>query len=219
MKGALAQGRGRFFGVGATSRPGLLPVLRAAPRQPHAGRGHRQGQPRRRRTRLGRRSPGTCWSADERGVVILSSRPQWKFSALQPLTAAERAEVLDEKPYTADPPLVPWGRRTPGAAPVSSVLVDGPMHLVTTGPAHPALADAGAGPAGPGAGQGPQPPPGWRHWPAPWPACWPRRPGRAAALRCTSWPRRPRCRPRTTRWKRAWPTHGQLSSANTVTGR
>jgi two-component system C4-dicarboxylate transport sensor histidine kinase DctB len=130
MKGALAQGRGRFFGVGATSRsPGLLPVLRAAPRQPHAGRGHRQGQPRRRRTRLGGAARAHAGQRRaRRGHPQLAAAVEVQRAAA---AAAERAQVLDEKPYTADPPLVPWVQADAQPRSGEQVLVDGQMHLVT----------------------------------------------------------------------------------------
>lgn len=131
MKGALAQGRGRFFGVGATSRvPGYF--LSYALRQ-----GSRTLGVATVKVNLDAAEhewaaqPGHTLVSDERGVVILSSRPQWKFSALRPLTAAERAQVLDEKPYSADPPLVPWVQADAQPRSGEKVLVDGQMHLVT----------------------------------------------------------------------------------------
>jgi hypothetical protein len=131
LKGALAQGRGRFFGVGATSRtPGYF--LSYALRQ-----GSRTLGVATVKINLDAAEhdwaaqPGHTLVSDERGVVILSSRPQWKFSALRPLTAAERAQVLDEKPYSADPPLVPWVQADAQPRSGEQVLVDGQMHLVT----------------------------------------------------------------------------------------
>ena len=92
MKGALAEGRGRFFGIGATSRiPGyfLSYALRSG------------------KTTLGVATvkvnlvaaeqawaslPGEVLVADERGVILLTSKPAWKFNALMPLTLEARAE-------------------------------------------------------------------------------------------------------------------------------
>jgi hypothetical protein len=76
--------------------------------------------------------PGEMLLTDERGVVILTSRPDWKFRALQPLSAQARAEVLAEKPYTADPPLLPWARPGTVLRTGQRVQVDGAEHLVTT---------------------------------------------------------------------------------------
>jgi len=131
MKGALAQGRGRFFGVGATSRvPGYF--LSYALRQGNRTLGVATVKVNLDAAeRAWAAQPGHTLVSDERGVVILSSRPQWKFSALRPLTAAERAQVLDEKPYSADPPLVPWVQVDAQPRSGEQVLVDGQMHLVT----------------------------------------------------------------------------------------
>ena len=132
MQGALAQGRGRFFGIGATSRiPGyfLSYALRGGD------------------TTLGVATvkvnlvaaernwatlPGEVLVADERGVVLLTSNPAWKFHALQPLSAQARAEVLAEKPYDADPPLLPWAAGLDGVRNGEHVRLGEVEHLVTT---------------------------------------------------------------------------------------
>ena len=132
MQGALATGRGRFFGVGATSGvPGyfLSYALRGGDRTLGVAT-----------VKVNLESAERAWAAqagemvvgDERGVVILTSRPEWKFRALRPLTDAERAQVKAERPYPADAPPVPWVR---GDDPVSSgqrVMIDGADQLVTT---------------------------------------------------------------------------------------
>ena len=41
---------------------------------------------------------------DHNGVVILTSRPQWRFRATRPLTAEERQAIIAIQPYpTRDP--------------------------------------------------------------------------------------------------------------------
>ena len=132
MQGALATGRGRFFGVGATSRiPGyfLSYALRSGERTLGVAT-----------VKVNLDAAERAWASqagemlvsDERGVVILTSRAQWKFSALRPLTPSEAAEVRAQKPYPPEPPLLPWARadRTPRTG--EQVLIDGVAHLVTT---------------------------------------------------------------------------------------
>jgi two-component system C4-dicarboxylate transport sensor histidine kinase DctB len=132
MKGALAEGRGRFFGIGATSRiPGyfLSYALRSG------------------KVTLGVATvkvnlvaaeqswgtlPGEVLVADERGVVLLTSNPAWKFRALMPLSPQARAEVLAEKPYGADPPLVPWANGVSAVRNGEHVRLGEDEHLVTT---------------------------------------------------------------------------------------
>lgn len=76
--------------------------------------------------------PGEVLVADERGVVLLSSSPAWKFHALHPLSPQARAEVLAEKPYDADPPLLPWAVGLDKVRNGGHVRLGEVEHLVTT---------------------------------------------------------------------------------------
>lgn len=131
MKGALASGRGRFFGVGATSRiPGyfLSYALRSGERTLGVATVKVNLDAA---ERVWATLPGAMLVTDERSVVILGSRPEWKFQALRPLSPAERAVVAEEKPYDPDPGVLPWA----GGGPLHTgqhVVVDGAVHLVTT---------------------------------------------------------------------------------------
>lgn len=58
------------------------------------------------------RSTGELMLADARGIVFLSSRPEWKYRTLRPLTPAMRAEVRATKQY-GDQPLSPLARDIP----------------------------------------------------------------------------------------------------------
>jgi len=99
VKQALAHGRGRFYGVGITSkRAGYY--LSYALRQ--------QGRPRGIATvkvdleeaeRAWKNLPGDVMLADERGVVILSSREEWKFRPLAPLAPPVLADIASMRPY------------------------------------------------------------------------------------------------------------------------
>jgi two-component system, NtrC family, C4-dicarboxylate transport sensor histidine kinase DctB len=99
VKQALAQGHGRFYGVGITSkRAGYY--LSYALRQQGRQRGvatvkvdleEAQGS--------WKNLPGHVLLADERGVVILSSRDEWKFRPLAPLTPAMLADIATTRPY------------------------------------------------------------------------------------------------------------------------
>ena len=54
--------------------------------------------------RLWGNTPEQLLVTDHNGVVILTSRPQWRFRATRPLTAAKRESIADVQPYpTRDP--------------------------------------------------------------------------------------------------------------------
>jgi two-component system C4-dicarboxylate transport sensor histidine kinase DctB len=131
MREALAGGRGRFFGIGATSRvPGYF--LSYALRNGERTLGVATVKVNLEAAeRLWATLPGAMLVTDERSVVILGSRPAWKFQALRPLSAAERAVVADEQPYHPDLAVLPWA----GDGPLQTgqhVVVDRAEHLVTT---------------------------------------------------------------------------------------
>jgi two-component system C4-dicarboxylate transport sensor histidine kinase DctB len=99
VKEALAHGRGRFYGVGITSKRAGYYLSYAL---------HQQGRP------LGvatvkvnleeteaawKKLPGNVLLVDERGVVILSSREEWKFRPLAPLAQQVLADIASMRPY------------------------------------------------------------------------------------------------------------------------
>jgi two-component system C4-dicarboxylate transport sensor histidine kinase DctB len=131
VRDALASGRGRFFGVGATSRaPGyfLSYALRSGGRTLGVASVKVNLDAA---ERVWATQPGALLVTDERSVVILSSRPEWKFRALRPLTPAERALVAEERPYDPDPGVLPWARG--GSLQTGqSVVLDEAEHRVTT---------------------------------------------------------------------------------------
>jgi two-component system, NtrC family, C4-dicarboxylate transport sensor histidine kinase DctB len=106
VKEALTQGRGRFYGVGITSkRAGYF--LSYALRQDGRVRGVATVKiDLESSERAWRNLPGNVVVVDERGVVILSSRPDWKFRPLAPLSAPVLAEIASTRPY-GDAPLQP----------------------------------------------------------------------------------------------------------------
>ncbi len=132
MKGALAQGRGRFFGIGATSRiPGYF--LSYALRSGKSTLGVATVKVNLVAAEQAWASlPGAVLVADERDVILLASNPAWRFQALKPLTAQARAEVLAEKPYSADPPLAPWANGVNAVRNGDRVRLGDDEHLVTT---------------------------------------------------------------------------------------
>ena len=99
VKQALAQGHGRFYGVGITSkRAGYY--LSYALRQHGRQRGVATVKvDLEEAERAWRNLPGHVLLADERGVVILSSREEWKFRPLAPLPAAVLADIASTRPY------------------------------------------------------------------------------------------------------------------------
>ena len=99
VKEALAHGSGRFYGVGITSKRAGYYLSYAL---------HQQGR------QLGvatvkvnleeaeaawKKLPGNVLLVDERGVVILSSREDWKFRPLAPLAPPVLADIASTRPY------------------------------------------------------------------------------------------------------------------------
>ena len=139
VKDALNAGRGRFFGVGITSkRPGyyLSYALLSA------------GQPRgvaAVKVSLSDietawdKLPGTVLLLDERGVVILSSRQDWKFRPLTQLQAATRAEISQTRPY-GDASLLPidWRESERLSGDARIVEIEGVAHLASSRPVNSA---------------------------------------------------------------------------------
>ncbi len=130
MQGALASGRGHFFGIGITSGKAgyfLSYALRRGERMLGVATVKIDLQAA---EQLWASLPGAVVVSDARGVVLLSSRPEWKFHALRPLSAAQREQIAAEKSYTPDPSLLPWVALEPGWLGSPQVLVDGTVHLV-----------------------------------------------------------------------------------------
>jgi two-component system C4-dicarboxylate transport sensor histidine kinase DctB len=103
---AVANGRGRFYGVGITSRkPGYY--LSYALRRGQEVRGVAAVKINIEDVENAwRKLPGDVLLIDERGVVILSTRDELKYRPVAPLDDAQRAEVQRSRPY-GDAPLQP----------------------------------------------------------------------------------------------------------------
>jgi two-component system, NtrC family, C4-dicarboxylate transport sensor histidine kinase DctB len=129
---AIKNGRGRFYGVGITSRkPGYY--LSYALRRGDRLRGvvavkvdienaeHEW-----------RKLPGNVLLIDERGVVILSTRSDLKYRPLAPLDARLQAEVQSSRPY-GEAALQPldWTTAKTLAADARLVVLDGQPHLAS----------------------------------------------------------------------------------------
>ncbi|HSV59913.1 MAG TPA: sensor histidine kinase, partial [Variovorax sp.] len=99
VKQALAQGRGRFYGVGITSKRAGYYLAYALQQQ-----GERRGIATvkvdlEEAERAWKNLPGNVVLVDERGVVILSSRDEWKFRPLAPLAPSVLADIASTRPY------------------------------------------------------------------------------------------------------------------------
>jgi two-component system C4-dicarboxylate transport sensor histidine kinase DctB len=103
---AVKHGRGRFYGVGITSRkPGYY--LSYALRRGDMVLGVAAVKiDIEESENAWRKLPGHVLLIDERGVVILSTRDELKYQPVAPLDAAQRAEVQRTRPY-GDAPLQP----------------------------------------------------------------------------------------------------------------
>ena len=130
---ALHHGRGRFYGVGITSRkPGyyLSYALR---------RGERMGGVvavkvnLEEAERAWRKLPGDVLLVDERGVVILSTRDDLKFRPIAPLDESQRAEVLQSRPYgEADLQPLRWKPLEASVSGARLTALDGRANLAST---------------------------------------------------------------------------------------
>ncbi|RIX73869.1 sensor histidine kinase [Acidovorax cavernicola] len=133
MIDALAHGRGRFYGVGITSRrPGYY--LSYALRREQAAPGVVTVKINLEDNESAwRKLPGDLVVVDQRGVIILSTRDDLKFRPLLPMDALQRAEVLRARPY-GTAPLEPlqWQRVEALAPGVDLLRIDGADKLGTT---------------------------------------------------------------------------------------
>lgn len=129
---AIGSGRGRFYGVGITSRkPGYY--LSYALRQDGRLLGVAVVKVRIEDAEPAwRQLPGAALVVDERGVVILASSPALKYRPLVALDAAQRAELQRSRPYgAADLQPLDW---VPGAAladDVHRVALEGRDHVAS----------------------------------------------------------------------------------------
>lgn len=130
---AVAHGRGRFYGVGITSgKPGYY-LSYALGRGP-AVRGVAAVKIDIEEAEAAwRKLPGDVLLIDERGVVILATRAEWKYRPVAPLEPAQRAEVLRTRPY-GDAPLEPlrWTRLQPLGRNAELTSLDGAALLASS---------------------------------------------------------------------------------------
>jgi two-component system C4-dicarboxylate transport sensor histidine kinase DctB len=99
VQDALATGRGRFYGVGITSKRAgyFLSYALQAPGRPRGVAAVKVDLEEAERgwSKL----PGVVLVADERDVVILSTHAAWKFRPLSPLTPRMLDEIATTSPY------------------------------------------------------------------------------------------------------------------------
>ena len=135
LREALAGGRGRFYGIGVTSR---VPGYYLAYALPRGGpvRGVATVKIDLRPAALAwRQLPGEMLLLDEHQVAILASREDWKYRPIVPLPEAERAEAATSRRY-GDAPLTPLSWRMAGdgplePGPVREVRLDGRSYAAT----------------------------------------------------------------------------------------
>jgi len=135
VRDALAQGRGRFYGVGVTSGlPGYYlayalrrdgRVLGLATAKVSLAASERDWA----------RLPGHLMLVDERDVVILASEPGWRYRPLHPLDAPARAEIERSRSYAgATLQALPWQAEQPVSPGRLLASLEGRRYLVSERP-------------------------------------------------------------------------------------
>ena len=130
VKAALAGGQGRFYGVGVTS--GAAGYFMSYALGGGAGvavvkvslEGLEHGWSQ---------QPGSVWAADDKGVLILSSRREWRYRPLSVLSPQARAEIAEARPY-GSATLVPlrWFIARPLAGDAALVDFEGERYLMAS---------------------------------------------------------------------------------------
>ncbi|THF65548.1 sensor histidine kinase [Pseudothauera nasutitermitis] len=133
VRDALRTGHGRFFGLGVTSgRPGYY-LSYALPRD-----GAQRGIAT---VKIGladierdwKQNGGEVLLTDENGVVILTSRPEWRFRPLRPLSAARLRDIGEARPY-GDAPLaaLDWRELSGPAQEPREVVLEGKRYVASS---------------------------------------------------------------------------------------
>ncbi|WP_238136970.1 sensor histidine kinase [Variovorax sp. JS1663] len=138
VKDALARGRGRFYGVGFTSRRAGYYLSYALFGQ--GRRGVAAVKVDLETTEAAwRKLPGEVLVLDERGVVILSSREEWKFRPLAPLGPEALADIAGTRPYgVASLTPLDWRETAHPAGAAAAIRLEGAQYLGMTRSLEPA---------------------------------------------------------------------------------
>jgi two-component system C4-dicarboxylate transport sensor histidine kinase DctB len=135
VRDALKQGRGRFYGVGITSsRPGyyLSYMLYAEGRQRGIATAKVSLEAM---ERSWKDVPGGVLLVDGRNVTILSSREEWKYRPLAPLTPPVLADIARTRPYgKSDLAPLEWQVKRPVSEDAKIVSVGNTTYLATERP-------------------------------------------------------------------------------------
>ncbi|VTU13124.1 C4-dicarboxylate transport sensor protein DctB [Variovorax sp. SRS16] len=130
---ALKLGRGRFYGVGITSRKPGYYLSYALRRSDRMGGVVAVKVNLEEAERAWRKLPGDVLLVDERGVVILSTRDDLKFRPLAPLGAHQLDDVLRSRTYgTADLKPLYWTPMQALASDAQVAVLDGHADLAST---------------------------------------------------------------------------------------
>ncbi|SDP60149.1 two-component system, NtrC family, C4-dicarboxylate transport sensor histidine kinase DctB [Rhodoferax sp. OV413] len=130
---ALQQGRGRFYGVGITSKKPGYYLSYALHRDQHLLGVMAVKVNIEQSEQDWRKLPGDVLLVDELGVVILSTRDDLKFRPLAPMDATRQAELLRSRPYgqaTLQP--LRWSPTESLADNAQLVTLDSVAHLAST---------------------------------------------------------------------------------------
>lgn len=133
VRDALERGRGRFFGIGFTTKRAGYYLSYAL---------NQNGRPRGVATvkvslekieHAWNKLPGNVLVFDQRGVVILASQPHWRYRPAAPLSAQTLADIATARPY-ADEALKPlnWEVQDTVSQDVQIVSLDRNDYVVTT---------------------------------------------------------------------------------------
>ncbi|MGR2739919.1 sensor histidine kinase [Billgrantia sp. Q4P2] len=137
---AMATGKGEFFAVGSTTgRPGYFVSAAVGPGDTEEVRGVLVAKVSLEALQADwRRAGEKVLLTDANGVVILSSRPEWRYRRLGELTPQAREEIRRQRQFMNEP-LEPLGRRLrdgsllAGEAGHGERLIDNTLDLETLG--------------------------------------------------------------------------------------
>lgn len=145
VKQALTKGHGRFFGIGITTGRAGFYLSYALPSSPKAeALANGQSQPPSTPiqgiavVKIGFRQVEQSWAnlssdvivTDENGVIVLTTKEQWRYHSLAPLSVQARTRIAQNRTYpTATIDTLNWQKRAPLNSQAHRIKIEGKDYL------------------------------------------------------------------------------------------